>query len=65
MMDFQTAMTEAKRVSEETGCVQHVNAIIGEAGYPAESEPRILGYMVSDWYAIGQTVAIFHNGERV
>lgn len=43
----------AKRLSKESGCVQHVNQTAGG------------DYYVSDWYVTDSTVASYENGREI
>lgn len=60
--NFQAACERARVLSlrsDYKGCSVHVNAIIRLVS----GEPIIAGYAVSDWYADGQTIATFINGQ--
>ena len=49
--ELSKAKMEARKISKEEGCVQHVNEI----------RPGV--YKIEDWYDSVQTVASYENGE--
>lgn len=59
-MTYDHAVQKAKKVSRETGCVQHVNQLSN-----LFNETGVLWYSVSDWYDYVDTVISFVNGEEV
>lgn len=63
MHTYQTALALAKLRSEEARCTQHVNAVIPTT-IPAGEEPKIAGYVISDW-CDGTTVKSFYNGREL
>ena len=53
-MTYKEAIAEAKAISKEEGCVQHVNFIASKNTW-----------YVDDWYNCDSTDCSFVNGERV
>jgi hypothetical protein len=61
-MTYQEACKKAEERSIEHACAFHVYAILSQNN--ELSEPRILGYGITDWTS-DAVVATFSNGKRI